>query len=90
MFHWIRKRYDEIEGIQRPTPFITSDEAVKPVSMPDTDGVWQTSMFVDPTDIRHDMHVNIVTFQPGALYPLLKHTLWNMVFMYSKAGVLII
>ena len=37
--------------------------------MPDTDGVWATSEFVDPDDLRHDMHVNIVTFQPGGVIP---------------------
>ena len=29
----------------------------------------QTTRFVDPEDVRHDMHVNIVTFQPGAVIP---------------------
>ncbi len=87
VFHWIRKRYDEIEGIQRPTPFITSDEAVKPVSMPDTDGVWQTSMFVDPTDIRHDMHVNIVTFQPGGLIPFAEtHVMEHGLYVLQGRG----
>ena len=28
-----------------------------------------TTRFVDPADLRHDMHVNIVTFQPGAVIP---------------------
>ena len=37
--------------------------------MPDTHGVWATSRFVEPDDIRHDMHVNIVTFQPGGVIP---------------------
>ena len=32
--------------------------------MPDTDGRWKTSRFVDPQDLRHDMHVTIVTFEP--------------------------
>ena len=37
--------------------------------MPDTDGRWKTSRFVDPQDLRHDMHVTIVTFEPGAVIP---------------------
>ena len=37
--------------------------------MPGTDGRWVTTRFVDPDDLRHDMHVNIVTFQPGAVIP---------------------
>ena len=30
---------------------------------------WGTTRFVDPTDVRYDMHVNIVTFQPGGRIP---------------------
>ena len=37
--------------------------------MPDTNGGWATTRFVDPADMRHDMHVNIVTFQPGGVIP---------------------
>ena len=57
------------EGISIPDSFVTSDDAVDPIPMPDTDGKWATSRFADPTDIRHDMHVNIVTFQPGGRIP---------------------
>ena len=27
--------------------------------MPGTEGKWSTTRFVDPTDLRHDMHVNL-------------------------------
>ena len=37
--------------------------------MPDTDGRWATTRFVDPIDMRHDMHVTIVTFEPGGVIP---------------------
>ena len=37
--------------------------------MPDTDDKWATTRFVDPADLRHDMHVNIVTFKKGGLIP---------------------
>jgi (S)-ureidoglycine aminohydrolase len=68
-FHWIRKSYEAVEGIAKPKAFVTSDAAVKPIAMPGTNGSWATSRFVDPTDLRHDMHVNIVTFQPGGTIP---------------------
>ena len=68
-FHWIRKRYQTVDGIDKPNSFVTSDQATDAVAMPDTNGVWATSRFVDPADIRHDMHVNIVTFQPGGVIP---------------------
>lgn len=64
-FHWIRKAYQRVEGLDAPTAFFTSDEQVEGVEMPGTNGAWVTQRFADPTDLRHDMHVNIVTFQPG-------------------------
>ena len=68
-FHWIRKAYQPLEGIEAPECFVTSDEAVEPTSMPGADGAWATTRFVDSEDLRHDMHVNIVTFRPGASIP---------------------
>lgn len=68
-FHWIRKAYERVEGIAVPEPFVTSDGAVAPEPMPGTDGRWATTRFVDPDDMRHDMHVTIVTFAPGAVIP---------------------
>ena len=40
--------------------------------MPDTNGVWSTTRFVDSADLRHDMHCNIVTFKPGGVIPFLE------------------
>ena len=68
-FHWIRKAYQKVDGLEVPPPFVTNEHDLEPIPMPDTDGAWVTSRFVDPTDLRHDMHVNIVTFRPGAVIP---------------------
>lgn len=68
-FHWIRKLYEAIDGIATPDAFVTNDRDISPVAMADTNGNWATTRFVDPADIRHDMHVNIVTLQPGAVIP---------------------
>jgi (S)-ureidoglycine aminohydrolase len=68
-FHWVRKAYEAVDGIAAPDAFITSDAEVTPTAMLGTDGKWATSRFADPDDIRHDMHVNIVTFEPGAVIP---------------------
>ena len=68
-FHWLRKAYEAVEGIDPPAAFVTSDAAVAPTPMPDTDGRWATTRFVDPDDLAHDAHVNIVTFEPGASIP---------------------
>lgn len=68
-FHWVRKRYEAVEGLGAPEAFVTNETAVEPTAMPGTEGKWATTRFVDPEDLRHDMHVNIVTFQPGAVIP---------------------
>ncbi|HEY6934462.1 MAG TPA: bifunctional allantoicase/(S)-ureidoglycine aminohydrolase [Marmoricola sp.] len=68
-FHWIRKAYQRVEGVDVPEPFVTNEAEVVGQEMPDTKGCWTTQRFVDPTDVRHDMHVNIVNFEPGGVIP---------------------
>nr|WP_299040441.1 bifunctional allantoicase/(S)-ureidoglycine aminohydrolase [uncultured Psychrobacter sp.] len=68
-FHWIRKAYQYVEGIDVPEAFVTSDHEVEAIAMPDTNGVWKTTRFTEQSDMRHDMHVNIVTFEPGGVIP---------------------
>jgi len=68
-FHWIRKRYEEASGIQAPGAFIIDESAIAPSPMPDTDGKWATTRFFDPDDLSYDMHVTIVTLEPGAVIP---------------------
>jgi (S)-ureidoglycine aminohydrolase len=68
-FHWVRKAYEAVEGIESPAAFVTNENDIAPRPMPDTDGRWATTRFVEPDDVRHDMHVNIVTLQPGASIP---------------------
>ncbi len=68
-FQWIRKRYQPVDGLPAPAFFTARDRDIDPISMPDTQGRWATSRFMDPDDLAHDMHVNIVTFEPGAVIP---------------------
>lgn len=68
-FHWIRKAYERVDGIDEPDAFVTHETKIVPSVMPDTDGAWSTTRFVDPADMRHDMHVNIVNFEPGGAIP---------------------
>jgi (S)-ureidoglycine aminohydrolase len=68
-FHWIRKSYEAVEGIAAPQAFATHENKMIPVVMPGTNGAWSTTRFTDPTDLRHDMHVNIVNFEPGGSIP---------------------
>jgi (S)-ureidoglycine aminohydrolase len=67
-FHWIRKAYEPVAGIEAPQAFVTHEHDVAAEPMPGTDA-WATQRFVDPLDVRHDMHVNIVSFEPGGAIP---------------------
>ncbi len=67
--HWIRKAYERVEGLDLPDPVIANERDIPPSPMPDTEGRWATTRFVDPADLRHDMHVTIVTFEPGGVIP---------------------
>jgi (S)-ureidoglycine aminohydrolase len=68
-FHWIRKLYHKVDGIDAPEPVFRNEQDIVPLSMPGTAGRWSTTRFVDPDDIRHDMHVTIVNFEPGGVIP---------------------
>jgi (S)-ureidoglycine aminohydrolase len=68
-FHWVRKAYERVPGLEAPTSFVTHESAVQPAGMAGTNGAWATTRFVASDDLRHDMHVNIVTLQPGASIP---------------------
>lgn len=71
-FHWIRKAYQAVEGLDAPDVLILNENDIAPTPMPDTNGAWATTRFVDPNDLRHDMHVTIVTFEPGGVIPFLE------------------
>jgi (S)-ureidoglycine aminohydrolase len=68
-FHWIRKAYERVDGLDLPEPFVTNEIHVEGAEMPGTEGRWTTQRFADPSDVRHDMHVNIVNFEPGGAIP---------------------
>ena len=68
-FHWIRKRFRPAHGVARPAPRVVHESEVEKVVMPDCDGRWATQRFADPADLRHDFHVNIVTFEREGRIP---------------------
>lgn len=86
--HWIRKAYEPVDGVAAPDSFVTSDAEVRPEPMPGTDGAWATTRFVDPDDLAHDLHVNIVTFQPGGSIPFAEtHVMEHGLFVLEGKGV---
>lgn len=68
-FHWLRKLWVPGVGLEPAAAFVTREADGTTVEMPGTDGAWSTTRFVDPGDLRHDMHVNIVNFEPGGTIP---------------------
>lgn len=68
-FHWLRKAYQAVEGVPYPQAFVTHEQDIEPIVMPGTEGRWSTTRFVEISDMRHDMHVNIVNFEPGGVIP---------------------
>ncbi|WP_427129049.1 bifunctional allantoicase/(S)-ureidoglycine aminohydrolase [Pseudarthrobacter sp. S9] len=86
-FQWIRKAYEPLEGFTAKS-FVTRDQDVEPRPMPGTNGAWATTRFVDPDDLAHDMHVNIVTFQPGASIPFAEtHVMEHGLFVLEGKAV---
>ncbi|MEE6281633.1 bifunctional allantoicase/(S)-ureidoglycine aminohydrolase [Georgenia sunbinii] len=87
-FMWIRKAYQHVDGVAVPDSFVTNEREVEPVAMPGTDGRWATTRFVDPADVRHDMHVNVVTFQPGAIIPFAEtHVMEHGIYILEGQAV---
>lgn len=68
-FHWLRKSYQAVTGLDVPEFYMRNENEIAPLSMPDTGDAWATTRFMDPDDLRHDMHLTIVTLQPGAVIP---------------------
>ena len=68
-FHWWRKRWQPAAGTTPPDLIIANEQDIAPDPMPDTEGAWATTRFMDPADLRHDMHITVVTFQPGGSIP---------------------
>ena len=85
---WIRKIYNVAEDIEKPEPFVKNEKDLKPIPMPDTGGVWSTTRFVDPLDLRHDMHVNIVSIEPGGVIPFMEtHVMEHGIYILQGKGI---
>ena len=74
--------------MEPPDFFLSHDDDVDPVEMPETDGRWATTRFIEPEDLRHDMHVNIVTIQPGGVIPFAEtHVMEHGLYVLEGRGV---
>ncbi|MGR3484439.1 MAG: bifunctional allantoicase/(S)-ureidoglycine aminohydrolase [Paracoccaceae bacterium] len=87
-FHWLRKRWTPAPGLAPPAAFVTHESAQAPDPMPGTDGAWATTRFVNPGDLEHDMHVNLVSFAPGAAIPFAEtHVMEHGLFVLEGKAV---
>lgn len=67
-FQWIRKAYQPLNG-RTPKIVVGNECDIEPGSMPGTDNRWRTTRMLPTDDLAYDMHINIVTFEPGASIP---------------------
>ena len=74
--------------MDRPDPIFTNEQDITPNAMPDTNGAWATTRFMDPEDLRHDMHVTVVSFEPGGVIPFLEtHVMEHGLFVLEGKAV---
>lgn len=86
-FQWVRKAYEPLPG-PAPKSFVAREQDIRPEPMPDTQGAWATTRFVDPEDLAHDMHVNIVTFEPGGTIPFAEtHVMEHGIYVLEGKAV---
>ena len=87
-FHWWRKRWQPEGGVDKPDPIMVQEQDIAPSPMPDTNGAWATTRFMDPNDLRHDMHITVVTFQPGGSIPFAEtHVMEHGLFVIEGKAV---
>ncbi len=87
-FHWLRKRYEVLEGVAAPGPVVGNERDIEPGPMPGTDGKWRTTRMLDPNDVAFDFGVNIVTFEPGASIPFAEtHVMEHGLYVLEGKGV---
>lgn len=86
-FHWIRKRYEPLEG-HVPAAQFGNEQDLDPAGMPGTNNAWRTTRLLDPDDLAYDMHVNIVTFEPGAVIPFAEtHVMEHGIYILEGKAV---
>ena len=86
-FQWFRKRYEPLEG-HIPQAVFGHEYNIDPVAMPGTDNKWRTTRLLDTTNPAYDMHVNVVTFEPGAVIPFAEtHVMEHGIYVLEGKAV---
>jgi (S)-ureidoglycine aminohydrolase len=85
-FQWIRKCYEPITG-REPSDIFGQDEGDAPPEADREAPFWSVPL-IPKDDVAYDMHVNIVTFTPGAVIPFAEtHTMEHGLFVLQGKGV---
>ena len=85
-FHWVRKIFEKEINLDVPEFFVINENDVLDSEMPN-DKNWKTKRFVDPSDLRHDMHLNIVSFEPGSSIPFPEtHVMEHAIYIIQGSG----
>jgi (S)-ureidoglycine aminohydrolase len=87
-FQWIRKRYDDAGGFysEMPPAIVGREQDVKPADGAKPEA-W-ASRLIPIDDLRYDMNVNIVNFQPGAVIPYAEtHVMEHGLYVLQGKGV---
>lgn len=87
-FHWFRKPYQYVKGLEEPDVIVVQEGDIEAYVMPGSNEGWSTKRFVDKTDLRHDMHITIVSFEPGCVIPFLEtHVMEHGLYVLEGKGV---
>src|SRR5699024_7700551 len=86
-FQWRLRRYEQLEGYT-PTPQLGEEQDIEPAPMPGTNNAWRTTRLLDPSNLAYDMHVNVVTFEPGAVIPFAEtHVMEHGIYVLEGKAV---
>lgn len=86
--HWFRKPYNAVKGLDQPDVIVVQEKDIDVLVMPNSNDGWTTKRFVDPDDLRHDMHITLVSFAPGCVLPFLEtHVMEHGLYVLEGKGV---
>ncbi|WP_159803017.1 bifunctional allantoicase/(S)-ureidoglycine aminohydrolase [Arthrobacter zhaoguopingii] len=87
VFQWIRKRHQPLPG-HVPAVVVGNEQDIEPDAMPGTDNRWRTTRMLPVDDPAYDLHVNVVTFEPGASIPFAEtHVMEHGLYILEGKGV---
>lgn len=87
-FQWIRKKFEPAGKLGTPPAIFTHEDKAAGVSMCDEPPLWGSVRFIDPSDLRYDMHINIVWFEGGATIPFMEtHVMEHGIYILEGKAV---